>query len=366
MGCAPRRVVVIGATGSIGRCALDVAASLGGEFKVDAVSALRSDSECRALAARFGAKAYCGEDAALRAVEECDAELCVAATVGESGVRPVMAAIGKGMDVALATKEVLVMAGGPVTEAARKAGVRILPVDSEHSAIWQCLGSAGAGEVERLVLTASGGPFLEKPADLSSVSPDEAVRHPKWKMGRKVSVDSATMMNKGFEIAEARWLFGVPEDRIDVIVHPQCIVHGMVEFCDGSTLAQLSGPDMRLAVQYALTSGARRRSGMSRLDLADVGTLSFSKPDVERFPCLALARRAYTAGGCAPAVLAAADEWAVEAFLSGKILFSDIADVVRRCLDAAPDWPCDSVDAALEAAAWTRSEISSGRMGVGR
>jgi len=359
-----KKVIILGATGSIGRSAIEVAMERPQDFRVVAASAAQSAQVCMDFAAKLGARAYVGEGSSLRAVEENEADVCLVATVGESGILPTMAAIKKGMDVALATKEVLVMAGRPVMEAAADAGVRILPVDSEHSAIYQCLYSGDADSVERLTLTASGGPFLDTPGDISNASPAAALRHPKWKMGRKITVDSSTMMNKGFEIAEAKWLFGIPEDRIDVLVHPQSVIHGLVTFRDGSTIAQMSPPDMHLAIQYALSCPERLPSDRPRLDLAELATLTFSKPDEERFPCLALARQAYKTGGCAPAVMAAADEWAVGAFLSGWIKFGRIPGIIENCLAAAPDWQCDTVEAALEAAAWTRREISSGRLGV--
>ena len=245
-----KRIIILGATGSIGMNAIDVARTHADDFQVVALSALKSRDQCEALARELGARAYVGEDAAVRAVEENDADICLVATVGLSGLKPTLAAIAKGMDIALATKEVMVMAGELVTRAARAKGVRFLPVDSEHSAIFQCLNGARPGEIDRLVLTASGGPFLDGPADLGAVTAAQALNHPRWKMGPKVTVDSATMMNKGFEILEAHWLFGVPVERIDVVVHPESIVHSLVTFTDGATLAQLSPPDMRVAIQY--------------------------------------------------------------------------------------------------------------------
>lgn len=354
-----KRVIILGVTGSIGSNAVDVVLSHPGSFRVAAVAALRSRAACEAAAARLGAKAYVGEDAALRAVEENEADVCLVATVGLSGLVPTLAAIEKGMDIALATKEVMVMAGELVTSAARRKGVRFLPVDSEHSAIWQCLGGAdGCEGVERLVLTASGGPFLDGPADLSAVTPEEALNHPRWKMGPKVTVDSSTMMNKGFEILEARWLFGVDVDRIDVVIHPESVVHSLVTFTDGATLAQLSPPDMRVAIQYALTGPRRLASVRAPLDLAAIGALTFRNPDPARFPALGLVKDAARAGGCATAVLAAADEWAVDAFLKGRIGYTDIVRTAEKCLLSAPATACDSVGAVLAAAEWTRAKCS--------
>ena len=346
-----KRLIILGATGSIGLNAVDVVKTHPEDFSVVAVAALRSKEHCEEIARSLGAKAYVGEDAAVRAVEENDADVCLVATVGMSGLKPTLAAIRKGMDIALATKEVMVMAGELVTAEARRFGVRFLPVDSEHSAIFQCL--QGGGEIDRLVLTASGGPFLDGPADLSSVTVEQALAHPRWKMGPKVSVDSSTMMNKGFEILEARWLFDVPVDRIDTVVHPESIVHSMVTFTDGATLAQLSPPDMRVAIQYALTWPGRLPAARERLDLAALGALTFRSPDPRRFPCLGLVKEACRMGGCATAVLAAADEWSVKAFLEGRIGYTDIAKTVESCLEAAPRIACDSLDAVWEANDWT-------------
>ena len=355
-----RKLVVLGATGSIGLNALDVVRTHPDDFEAVALAALRSREKCEALAAEFGAKAYVGEDAAVRAVEESDADVCLVATVGASGIRPTLAAIGKGMDIALATKEVMVMAGELVTAEARRRGVRFLPVDSEHSAIFQCLPTAGKWEVDRLVLTASGGPFLDAPEDLGSVTVEQALNHPRWKMGPKVTIDSSTMMNKGFEVLEARWLFDVPVSRIDVVVHPESIVHSLVTFKDGATLAQLSPPDMRVAIQYALTWPERLPSERAKLDLAEIGALTFRRPDPVRFPCLRLVKEALETGGCATAVLAAADEWAVQAFIDGRIGYTDIARSVEECLENAPNFKCDSIEAVMESARWATSWLSGG------
>ena len=345
-----KRIILLGATGSIGTSAVDVVRTHSDDFRIVAVSALRSREKCEALAREFGAKAYVGEDAALRAVEENEADICLVATVGMSGLRPTVAAIEKGMDIALATKEVMVMAGELVTALARRRGVRFLPVDSEHSAIFQAM--QGGGKVERLILTASGGPFLDGPADLSSVTVAQALNHPRWKMGPKVTIDSSTMMNKGFEILEARWLFDVPVADIEVVVHPESVVHSLVTFVDGSTMAQLCPPDMRVPIQYALTWPERLPSARARLDLAELGRLTFRRPDPVRFPCLRLVKEACEQGGCATAVLAAADEWAVDAFIKGRIGYTDIAATVERMLEKAPRFELDSLDAVFEANAW--------------
>jgi len=351
-----KRIILLGATGSIGTSAIDVVRTHPDDFRIVALAALQAREACEALAREFGAKAYVGPEAAVRAVAENEADVCLVATVGLSGLRPTLTAIDKGMDVALATKEVMVMAGELVTRRAREKGVRFLPVDSEHSAIFQCLQGAAENrsDVERLILTASGGPFLDGPADLSSVTVEQALNHPRWKMGPKVTVDSATMMNKGFEILEARWLFDVPVERIDVVVHPESIVHSLVTFTDGATLAQLSPPDMRVAIQYALSWPRRLKSERTSLDLAALAKLTFRAPDPVRFPCLRLVKEALNAGGCATAVLAAADELAVARFLAGQIRYTDIARFVARCLERAPKVECDSVEAVEAAAEWVK------------
>lgn len=339
-----KRLIILGATGSIGSSAIDVVLTHPNDFKVVAVSALRSKDKCEAFAKALGARAYVGEDAAVKAVEENEADICLVATVGMSGIAPTIAAIEKGMDIALATKEVMVMAGEKVTALAKAKGVRFLPVDSEHSAIFQCLGKVKSkgeegksadgdvSDVDRLILTASGGPFLDGPGDLSKVTVEQALNHPRWKMGPKVTIDSATMMNKGFEIIEARWLFDIPVDRIDVVVHPESIVHSLVTFTDGATLAQLSPPDMRVAIQYALTWPDRLPSKRETLDLPALGKLTFRAPDPERFPCLRLVKEAVKKGGDACARLAAADEVAVARFLKGEVRFTDIPKILEEAI----------------------------------
>ena len=336
-----KRLILLGATGSIGTSAVDVVRTHPDDFRIVAVSALRSREKCEALAREFGAKAYIGEDAALRAAEENDADICLVATVGASGLKPTLAAIDKGMDIALATKEVMVMAGEIVTARAKARGVRFRPVDSEHSAIFQAL--QGGGAVERLILTASGGPFLDGPADLSSVTVEQALNHPRWKMGPKVTVDSATMMNKGFEIIEARWLFDVPAERIDVVVHPESVVHSLVTFTDGSTLAQLSPPDMRVPILYALSWPERLPAVRKALDLPALGALTFRAPDPVRFPCLRLVREALRRGGLASAALSVADEFAVREFLAGRIRYVDIPDILEKAIASPERWLPDGL-----------------------
>ena len=358
-----KRILILGATGSIGTSACDVVRTHPSDFCIAGLAVRSNRERAEALGREFGAPVFCGEDAAERAVAETDADLVLVSTVGLSGLAPTLAAIEKGIDVALATKEVMVAAGELVCARAEAKGVKILPVDSEHSAIFQCLqsfggrgatalpdvGWRGRRDVSRLILTASGGPFLDGPADLSSVTPEQALNHPRWKMGPKVTVDSSTMMNKGFEILEARWLFDVPVDRIDVVVHPESIVHSLVEFTDGATLAQLSPPDMRVPIQYAFSWPDRLPAERERLDLAALSALTFRAPDETRFPALRLVKEAARAGGTKTAALSAADEVAVARFLAGEIRYTDIVRLVEAAVDAAPDLPCDSIENILAA-----------------
>ena len=267
---------------------------------------------------------------------DADADVVVSALVGGAGLLPTMAAIRAGRSVALANKETLVMAGRLMTAAARARGVRLLPVDSEHSAVFQCLQGHNRGDVHRILLTASGGPFRETPkARLGGVSVEDALQHPTWKMGAKITIDSATLMNKGLEIIEARWLFDVTPDQVQVVVHPQSIVHSMVEYLDGSVLAQLGVADMGVPILYALTYPERRPAPAARLDLTRVGRLTFFEPDTDKFPCLRLARAALEDGGAAPVVLNAANEVAVAAFLDRRIGFTEIAELIEGALDAS-------------------------------
>ncbi len=362
-----KRIVLLGATGSIGRSVCDVVRAHRDEFRIVAAAVRSSRAAAEEIGREFGARVYAGEGSAARAVAENVADVAVVATVGLSGLEPTLLAIDRGMTVALATKETLVAAGELVMARARARGVTILPVDSEHSAVFQCLqencaaGAAWSRSVSRLVLTASGGPFLDGPADLSAVTPAQALAHPRWKMGPKVTVDSSTMMNKGFEILEARWLFGVPTERIDVVVHPESVVHSLVEFEDGATLAQLSPPDMRVPIQYALTWPVRLPAARARLDLAALGALTFRAPDETRFPALKLVKDAAAAGGTRTAVLSAADEVAVARFLAGEISYPDVVRLVREAVERAPETACDGVESVLAADAWARSYAAAWR-----
>jgi 1-deoxy-D-xylulose-5-phosphate reductoisomerase len=269
-----------------------------------------------------------------------------------------MAAIRSGKSIALANKETLVMAGSLMTAAARARGVPLLPVDSEHSAVFQCLEGHNRAEVRRVLLTASGGPFRTmKPADLARVTVEEALNHPTWRMGAKITVDSATLMNKGLEVIEARWLFDLEPEQVQVVVHPQSIVHSMVEYVDGSVIAQLGVADMGIPILYALTYPRRLACPAERLDLTRVGPLTFEEPDAERFPCLDLARRALREGGCAPVIVNAANEIAVAAFLEGRIRFTQIPELIAEALARVPGRALDSIDTCVDVDTRTRAAV---------
>jgi 1-deoxy-D-xylulose-5-phosphate reductoisomerase len=355
---APRRLSILGATGSIGASTLDVVRAHPGRFEIAALAAGSDAGKLAALAietrAPFAAVADAAAYAALKAalsgtgieaaagpqavIEAArrPADLVVAAIVGAAGVAPTCAALELGRVVALANKETLVCAGFPAMRAAARAGATVLPLDSEHNAIFQTLGGLDASRVARMVVTASGGPFRDWPAErIESATREQALAHPNWAMGPKISVDSATMMNKGLELIEAHHLFGVPADRLDVLVHPQSIVHGMVTFEDGMAVAGLAHPDMRVPVAHCLAWPQRLAIPARALDLASVGQLSFFPPDLARFPALALAIEALKQGGAAPTALNAANEVAVAAFLAGKIAFGAIARTVARVLEAS-------------------------------
>ena len=363
-------VAVLGSTGSIGTQTLDVIRGLGGRFRVVALAAGRNTDLLSAQAAEFRPSlvaaeaqldpaALCGARLApmTEIVLHPDVRIVVVATSGAAGLDPALGALSAGKVVALANKEALVMAGEILTRAARDGGGEIRPVDSEHSAIWQCLWGEEGNGIDRLILTASGGALRDRPtADLAAVTPDEALRHPTWSMGPKITVDSATLFNKGLETIEARWLFDVPMDRIEVVMHRESIVHSLVEFRDGSVKAQLGPPNMRLPIQCALSYPERLPCpAVPRLDLAALGSLTFGPPDFDRYPCLALAMEAGRRGGDYPAVLAAADEVAVEQFLAGRIRFTDIAHVVESALAAHTPTPEPGIDAILAADAWARA-----------
>jgi 1-deoxy-D-xylulose-5-phosphate reductoisomerase len=368
-----KTVTVLGATGSIGRRTLDLIAAFPDQFRVGGLAARGSDVALIAeqvRAHRPAAVALLDRGAVDRLARELpsprpellggpeglasiaadvSADVVVSALVGAAGLVPTLAAIRAGRTIALANKETLVMAGALMTRAAREHGVRLLPVDSEHSALFQCLAGAAPREVRRLVLTASGGPFRGwSRGTLETVTVEQALRHPTWRMGAKITIDSATLMNKGLEVLEAHWLFGVPFERIDVVVHPQSIVHSMVEFVDRSVLAQLGMPDMGIPILYALTYPDRLPCPAPALDLVELGSLTFEAPDEAAFPCLALARRAGRAGGAAPLVLNAANEVAVAAFLAGRCGFMDVPRLIGDALDAHAGAAVDDLDTCLD------------------
>jgi 1-deoxy-D-xylulose-5-phosphate reductoisomerase len=372
-----RRLVILGSTGSIGRAALEVAEALGdvrivglgARRNVDLLAeqarrwrpgavAVEDDSAAARLRAQVpsGVAVQAGPDAATRLAAMPEADMVLVAVVGAAGLQPTLAALRAGHDVALANKEALVAGGALVTAALAGSRARLVPVDSEHSAIFQCLQGQDRAGLRRLILTASGGPFLRRPLSaLGDVTVEEALAHPTWNMGRKVTVDSATLMNKALEIIEARWLFDVDPDQIDVVIHPQSVIHSMVEFADGSVIAQAAVPDMRGPIQYALTA-PRRRPGLIRpVEWAGLN-LTFERPEAERFPSLALAREALRRGGAAPAVLNAANEVAVARFLCGRLRFPQIVETVRAVLDRYTPAPAETLESVLEADAWARRE----------
>ena len=371
-----RRLAILGSTGSVGCTALDVVRHLKGrpgevqvvalaghaniprlveqvrEHRPAAVAVGTAEGAARLRTGTSGwrGEILVGSQGLATLAAEAGADLVLVAVAGAAGLAPTVAALGAGKDVALATKEALVAGGALVTAAVQRTRARLLPVDSEHSAIFQCLDGRARHDVARLWLTASGGPFLRLPAAaLDAVGPAEALRHPTWAMGPKVTIDSATLMNKGLEVIEAHWLFGVAPEAIEVVVHPQSLVHSLVEFVDGSLLGQLGPTDMRVPVQYALTYPHRQPTPVARLDIRTITALSFEPPDAVRFPCLALAREALERGGTAPAVLNAANEVAVRLFLEQRIRFPDIPRLVRRVLDSHRVVPATSLDAVLGA-----------------
>jgi 1-deoxy-D-xylulose-5-phosphate reductoisomerase len=366
-----KRLAILGSTGSIGTHTLDVVRAHPEEFQVTALAAganldllerqarqfsprlvsVATEAGARELRRRLGTgqtEVVWGTDGLVGVASGTHADTVVSAIVGAAGLLPTMAAVRAGKAVALANKESLVMAGGLVMAAARAAGMRILPVDSEHCAIFQCLEQDAGRRVQRLILTASGGPFRALPKEaFARITPEDALRHPTWAMGRKITIDSATLVNKGLEVIEAHWLFDLPVDRVDVIVHPQSVVHSMVEYVDGSILAQLGVPDMRLPIQYALTYPERYPSPTPRLDLKTAATLTFEPVDRDKFPCLDLAYAACRAGGSAPTVLNAANEVAVQWFLDRCIRFDEIPTVIRRALDTHPPREVTSIEEVL-------------------
>ncbi len=367
----PTRLVILGATGSIGVQALDVVARSQGELQVVGLSAATGWQALIQQAERYGVKrialsdvdaaakaseawtdgeVLAGPDGIVRLITEGECDLVLNAIVGSAGLLATVATLGEGIDLALANKESLVVGGELVGHLAEATGAQIIPVDSEHSALHQLLGGEQPGTVDRLVVTASGGPFRGRTrAQLAEVSIEQALAHPTWAMGGKITIDSATLMNKGLEVIEAHHLFGTPYERIDVVVHPQSIIHGLIQLCDGSTLAHLGYPDMRVPISYGLYRAQRFDVPLRPLDLVELGTLSFEAPDLETFSCLRLAREAGVAGGTAPCTLNAANEIAVHSFLSGELPFVEIAPVIEETLTRLPAQAVHSFDALAEA-----------------
>ena len=377
-----KRITLLGATGSIGLRTLELVSGFPEEFAVAGMAARGSNPEliadlCRkyapaavallepaavdALARLLPAprpELLSGIDGLVALARDVDADVVLSALVGGVGLLPTMAAIQAGRTMALANKETLVMAGRLMTAAARARGVSLLPVDSEHSAVFQCLVGHNRGDVHRVLLTASGGPFRELPkAKFESVTVEDALRHPTWKMGAKITIDSATLMNKGLEVIEARWLFDLAPDQVQVVIHPQSIVHSMVEYIDGSVIAQLGVADMGIPILYALTFPERRPTPSARLDLTRTGPLTFEPPDPDRFPALRLARAALEQGGAAPVVLNAANEVAVAAFLERRIGFPEITQSIERALAAEPPAELGSIEECVEVDARTRRRV---------
>ncbi len=352
-----KRVLILGSTGSIGTQALEVigasddlqVAGLSADSSWERVLAqarehgvpavaLADEESAESAGSAWGGRVLAGETGIRELIAETKPDLVLNAVVGAAGLGPTIVALTEGIDLALANKESLVIGGELVMALAEATGARILPVDSEHSALYQLIGAEPPGTVERLVLTASGGPFRGR-TDLSGVTAEEALAHPTWEMGGRITIDSATLMNKGFEMIEAHHLFGVPYERIDVVVHPQSIVHSLINLNDGASLAHLGYPDMKVPISYALQHPVRADVDVPTLDLASIGELTFEAPDTETFACLRLARQAGEAGGTAPCVLNAADEVAVEAFLGKRIPFTGIPEVIERTLEALPGGP---------------------------
>ena len=375
-----KKISILGSTGSIGQSTLSVVAKFPDRFKVVALAAgnniellekqvrqfrpslvsvvsERSAEELRRSCADLKVSVLSGIEGMIQVAAVDEAEITVSAIVGTAGLVPTMAAIHAKKTIALANKEVLVTAGELVMAECQSRGVKLLPVDSEHSAIFQCLHAGASQDIRKLIVTASGGPFRTfAKKDLERVTLAQALKHPNWSMGRKITVDSATLMNKGLEVIEARWLFGLAPERISVLVHPQSIIHSMVEYHDGAVVAQLGMPDMKGPIAYALSYPERLNDVSPALDLAAIGTLTFEEPDMERFPCLAYAYEALKAGGTMPAVLSAANEVAVKYFLDEKIGYPDIARVIKSTMDSYTPSKIKTVEDALKADHWARQE----------
>jgi len=371
---------ILGATGSIGTQTLDVirttlpqatVEALTGHSNITALAALANEFKPKMLAVpcensareiktllKHPCEIFIGESGLITCATESDATVVVNALVGRAGLSPTLAAINAGKHVALANKETLVTAGGLIMEAAHAKNVRITPIDSEHSAIWQCLQGNDMADVEKIILTASGGPFRTWEKErITAATAKDALLHPNWSMGAKITIDSATLMNKGLELIEAMWLFGKPTDDIQVIIHPQSIIHSMVQYHEGSVVSQMGLPDMRLPILYALSAPKRVKTPYPRLDFLTCGSLTFQPPDTERFPCLALAIYAAKAGGTLPAIMNTVNEWAVGQFLQDKLCFYDISDIISQAFGAYTVKPIHSINDVTEAEEWANEFI---------
>lgn len=378
-----KTLVILGSTGSIGTNTLDIVDRLPGEFQVAGLTAGTNDKalevqirkyrprmaalahegaaeKLRRRCAGLGVEILGGAEGVTEVARASESDVVISAIVGGAGLVPTLAAIKSGKAIALANKEPMVMAGKLMQDEARRRGVAILPVDSEHSAIFQSLVGHRRQDVKRIILTASGGPLWDWPAaQLRDVTPERALQHPNWKMGAKITIDSATLMNKGLEVIEARWLFDIPETRIDVLIHRESIIHSLVEYCDRSVIAQLGLPDMRTPISYAMRYPERMTLNLPSLDLTEIGRLTFVKPDHERFPCLRLGYEALGIGGTMPATMNAANEIAVDAFLHGGIRFVDIPEIIQSTMEAHAPREIDSLEVALEADRSAREKAES-------
>ncbi len=377
-----RRIAILGSTGSIGTQTLDVVSHDPERYTVEAIAggynasllleqvmkhrprvvsvATKELAEELRLNVPAGTKVYFGDEGLHEVAAGTEADYVVTALVGSQGLRPTLAAIESGKNIGLANKETLISAGHIITEAVKRKEVHMLPIDSEHSAIFQCLNGEKREQIQRITLTASGGSFRERTrAELVKVTVEQALRHPNWSMGAKITIDSATMVNKGLEVMEAHWLFGVSYEQIDVVIHPESVIHSYVEFVDNSIIAQLGNPDMRVPIQYALTYPDRYPTPTHRLNLAELGRLNFSYMDFERFPCLRMAFECGKAGGTMPTVFNAANEAAVARFLRGEIAFLQIEEVIERALQHHVTVPHPSLEEILHADAWARAKANS-------
>lgn len=377
-----KKIIILGSTGSIGTNTIEVIEKNKRDFQIVGITARKNVKLLAEQAKKIKPKyigiadkkkiewfkknydekedylLFSGENGLKEIIEECEADLVINGLVGAVGLIPTLKALERRIPVALANKETMVIGGEIVSELAKKNKTEIFPVDSEHSAIWQCLTGESIQDIKRIILTASGGPFFEKDfEELDCVTVEEALNHPNWKMGKKITIDSATMMNKGFEVIEARWLFGIPAEKIEIIIHPQSIIHSMVEFVDGSVKAQMGFPDMRIPIQYALTFPKRENAQWNRLDFDKINELTFLSPDLKKFPCISLAYKSLEMGGTMPAVLNAANETAVSLFLEKKIRFTYIPIAIEKAINEHKAVKNPNLKDLLESDRWARNYV---------